>query len=294
MNNADSKMDYFDRYRSYLIGVAYRMLGSVHDAEEVVQDTFLRYEASGKLNLENPKAWFTRVCTRICLDRMKRISAKLEKYPGQWLPEPYVESEDRAAIDETLSIALLLGLRSLSSKERAVFLLYDIFDYNFTEVADTLELSAASCRQLAVRARRKIRQTRSDQRPNRDDISAITAAFLRAIREGDAETLQSVLAEDVKLFSDGGGKVSAVPYPLMGRDKVQTFLMRIYLPYRQGKALRTRSRWFNGAPGLVIEPEGEASSAFQLEIDAGRIRSIFVQRNPDKLRRLLEPGDGTS
>ncbi|MCA9166574.1 MAG: RNA polymerase sigma factor SigJ [Planctomycetales bacterium] len=287
MADNSSSSQYFAEYQRYLTGVAYRMLGSVHDAEEVVQETFLRYESSGQIVLEAPKVWFTRVCTRICLDRIKRLSTRREQYPGQWLPEPFIESEDQVTIDETLSMALMIGLSSLSSKERAVFLLHDIFDYNFNEIAATLELTTASCRQLAVRARRQIRQARSSQRPAASELDRITQTFLQAIRDGDAAALQQVLAEDVRLLSDGGGKVSAVPYPLSGRDKVHTFLMRIYLPYQNGKPLIVRACWFNGAPGLLMESAGEAASALQLDIEAGRIRSIFVQRNPDKLRRLM-------
>ncbi len=278
---------YFETHRRHLIGLAYRMLGSVHDAEEVVQETFLRFQSADGEELENPRAWLTRVCTRICLDRMKRLSSKLEKYPGQWLPEPYIEPEDQASLDETLSMALLVGLHALSPKERAVFLLHDIFDFRFAEIADTLDLTPTNCRQLAVRARRRVRQARKSSKLNSIELTDITQAFLRAIHEGDTETLQDILAEEVKLRSDGGGKVAAVPYPLLGRHKVQTFLLRVFSSIAKGEPVRSSTRWFNGAPGLLLEVDDQPATAIQLHIEEGKIMAIFVQRNPDKMRRLL-------
>lgn len=282
--NSESIEHLFETHRRHLLGLAYRMLGSVHDAEEVVQETFLRVQSTEDFHaIENPRAWLTRVCSRICLDRMKKLSTKLETYPGQWLPEPFVEAQDSVDLDETLSMALLVGMQALTSKERATFLLNDIFDFSFSEVADTLELNAAQCRQLAVRARKKIRQTRSSRPPNPSRQSEIIQAFLNAIRSGDAETLQEILAEDVKLQSDGGGKVLAVPYPIVGVDKVRTFLVRIFLPVQRGLPMRSSVRWFNGAPGLLLEFDEHPSNAIQLHVVGGKVQEIFIQRNPDKL-----------
>ena len=281
--------EYFHTYNRLLVGLAYRMLGSVDDAEEVAQETFLRYQSAGEPDLENPRAWLTRVCTRICLDRLKRLSRQLENYPGQWLPEPFVEPVQRADIDETLSMALLVGLRELSSTERAVFLLHDIFDYRFAEVADALQLSPSNCRQLAVRARKKIKHVRGGQNKNLAELQHIADIFIQAIRDGDAQALEEALAENVQLKSDGGGKVAAVGYPLIGRHKVQTFLLRIFLPLPDWESVVVQTKWFNGAPGIVLQLEGHSASAYQLQIgEDGRITNIFVQRNPEKLRRLIE------
>ena len=284
---------YFESYNRHLVGLAYRMLGSVEDAEEVAQETFLRYQTAGEPDLENPRAWLTRVCTRICLDRIKSLSNKLEEYPGQWLPEPYVEPMEQASIDETLSMALMVGLQELSSTERAVFLLHDIFDYSFTEVADSLDLSASNCRQLAVRARKKIKGVRSSRQREVGQLERISHVFVQALRDGDPHALQEVLAEDVQIRSDGGGKVPAMSYPLLGRDKVQTFLLRVFLGFGDLEGTRVTITWFNGAPGIIFEAPGYPPSVYQLEVDdSDRIAEIFVQRNPDKLKRLMGEAGG--
>ncbi|MAT72285.1 MAG: RNA polymerase sigma factor SigJ [Planctomycetaceae bacterium] len=281
-----------ETHRQRLVGLAYRMLGSVDDAEEAAQEAFLRYQAAGAPDVDNLQAWLTRVCVRICLDRIKRSAATQEVYPGQWLPEPFVDAENRAAIDETLSMALLVGMRQLSAAERAVFLLHDIFDYRFAEVADILDLSADNCRQLAVRARRKIRRPERAPRSSSEEFDRVTGAFLAAVRDGDIDRLRDLLAENVRLTSDGGGQVSAAPRPIAGRDKVATFLHRVFAPARKSAVLRETPVHFNGAPGVLLTAEGHSPSAYHLEIDDGRIVGIFVQRNPDKLRRLLRSACG--
>lgn len=287
--------DPFEQVRPHLLGLCYRMLGSVADAEDVVQDAWLRWERAGRPLLDSPRAWFTRVCTRLCLDRLKSAAGQRETYPGPWLPEPMVENgSDRLELDETISFAMLMAVQRLTPAERASFLLHDVFGYAFDEVADILELTSPHCRQLAARARRHLRSDRPRFDSTAGEVRRLSAAFFAAIEAGDVQTLESVLAEDVVLTSDGGGKVAAAGRPIPGRDMVQRFLLGVYRKRPRDVRLERREVWFNGAPGTVITMDGRADSAYQIDIRDGVITSIYVQRNPDKLRelaRVMQPGD---
>lgn len=274
--------------RERLLGVCYRMLGSVADAEDVVQETYLRWRAAGRPELDSAAAWFTRVGSRICLDRLKSAQAKRESYPGEWLPEPFAEPSRSVEIDETISQALLVALERLSPKERASFLLHDVFSYDFAEIAEALDSSPANCRQLASRARRRLRERRPRFTADEGEVRRLNEAFFSAIERGDVEQLRNVLAEDVVLVSDGGGKASAAARPILGRERVHRFLTRLLrAPSSPSSVALRRPVWFNGAPGAVFESERYGASAYQLSITDGAVRAIFVQRNPDKLRRLL-------
>jgi RNA polymerase sigma-70 factor, ECF subfamily len=287
------QIDAFEQVRSHLIGICYRMLGSVVDAEDVVQDAWLRWDRAGRPALETPQAWFTRVCTRLCLDRLKSAAVQRETYPGPWLPEPIVESrDDRLKLDESISFAMLMAVQRLSAAERAAFLLHDVFGYAFDEVADILDLTPVYCRQLASRARRRLGSDRPRFDSTAGEVRRLSEAFFSAIESGDLQKLQSVLAEDVVLTSDGGGKVVAAGRPIPGRDMVQRFLLGIYRKRPRDVRIERKEVWFNGAPGIVVTLDGRADSAYQLDIQGGVIRSIYVQRNPDKLRELaraMEP-----
>ena len=276
-------LDAFARERSYLVRLAYRMLGSVADAEDAVQDTYLRWQAAGEPALDTPRAWFTRTCTRLCLDRLKSAHRTREQYVGEWLPEPFVDdSETRAVLDESLSMALLATIERLTPAERAAFLLHDVFDYGFDDIASMLDLSPANCRQLATRARRHLAGERVRGPRDADTVQRLGQAFFAAIRGGDIAGLQAVLSEDVVLRADGGGKVSAARRPVEGRTAVLRFLAAIFM---RGNApdLEVRERWFNGAPGMLIVDGERPVSAFHFNVRDGRIAGIFVQRNPDKL-----------
>lgn len=265
------------------------MLGSVADAEDVVQETFVRWREAGEPALRSARAWFTRTCTRLAVDRVRALQRRREEYVGEWLPEPLLAdaSDARAELDDTLSMALLATVQRLPPKERAAFLLHDVFGYSFAEIGEILDLQSAHCRQLAVRARRHLG---GEARHDADvaTVRRLNDAFFAAVGSGDLERLGTVLAADVVLHSDGGGKVAAARRPIAGAAAVARFFERVFRPAR-GRIER-REAWFNGGPGTLVYEEGVLVSAFQLRLVGDRIASIFVQRNPDKLARLDSPG----
>lgn len=272
----------FEDHRSYLERLAYRILGSLADAEDVVQETFLRWESSDKPELVSERAWLTRTCTRLCLDQLKSAHRTRVAYVGEWLPEPIVDDGGaKERIDESLSLALLKSIERLRPTERAVFLLHDVFDHPFEEVAEILELEPANCRQIAARARKALGESRVRAQTPADEIARIAGAFFAAIDSGDVAALTQVLASDVVLYTDGGGKVRALLEPLAGATDVAAFFDAAFI--RAGASFDRRVVWFNGAPGTVLSKDGALVSAFQFEVVDGRIRGIFVHRNPDKL-----------
>lgn len=280
-------MNTFEADRSYLLRLCYRMLGSVADAEDVVQDAFLRWQRAGEPALESPRAWFTRTCTRICLDKLKSAQRQREQYFGEWLPEPILpESGDRSERDETLSMALMFAIERLRPAERATFLLHDVFGYAFDEVAEILELTPTNCRQLAARARTHLAGERVRSDADDATIQRLSDAFFRAIDAGDLAELRSVLAEDVVLRSDGGGKAAAAAKAIQGANAVTAFFRKVVIESGSNKTFRLRNMPFNGAPGVLVYQDGALASAFQFHVEGNRIRGIFVQRNPDKLERL--------
>ncbi len=277
----------FERHRSHLTGLAYRMLGSVSAAEDSVQETWLRWEAAGTSEIHSPRAWLTRTCTRICLDQLKSARHRREDYVGEWLPEPWVEAQPtRLERDETLSMALLHTIERLRPKERAAFLLREVFDYDFEDIAEMLETSPANCRQLTSRARKRLKG------PPAQAVDAAThqrlgQAFFGALRSGDLGALEDLLTEEVILTSDGGGKATAALRPVLHRRAVLRLLKAIYL--RRPRELETREVWFNGGPGVLLLESGVPVSAFAFEVRDGCIGHIFVQRNPDKLAGFMAP-----
>lgn len=284
-----------ERNRARLLGLAYRMLGGRAEAEDVVQDTWLRWSRQDRSEVDNEDAFLVRIATRLCLDRLKSAQAQREQYVGPWLPEPVVDADvltPHTAVElaEDLSFALLLALDRLSPLERASFLLHDVFDRSFDEVATTLGRSSAACRQLASRARRRIRQERGSEPPQQSDAGSherLLAAFAEAAATGDAEELEALLAEDVVLLSDGGGVVAAALNPIRGADKV----LRLFTGLRRhdqeaGDVLEVVTTLLNGLPGLMVYRNGELDHTSAIEVDDGLIVRIFVVRNPEKLRGL--------
>lgn len=276
--------DRFDSLRPTLIRVAYRMLGSVADAEDVVQDAFLRWLDTDRSMVRDPAAFLRRIVTRLCLDLLKSARRRREAYVGTWLPEPVVEAGPGDVDDVTLP--LMLALERLSPLERAAFLLHDVFGLGFDEVADTIGRDQAACRQLASRARTHVRAARPRFPVSKERGLQIAEAFFTASRSGEMTTLRSLLADDITIYADGGGKVPSVRKPLVGIEKA----MRLHEAGAR-HATRAPSRlvrygYINGLPGFVtIEGRGSLQTT-AFEIVDGRIAAIFVVRNPDKLRHL--------
>src|SRR3569623_216401 len=215
--------DRLEPHRAFLVRLAYRMLGSIAEAEDIVQDAFLRWQATPTDDVIAPRAYLARIVSRLCLDRMKSAQARRETYVGTWLPDPVsvLPSESRA---NDLSVALLLTLERLSPLERAAFLLHDVFDMDYADVASTLDRSEAACRQLAARAREHVRDARPRYAPNPVATERLGDAFLRAATTGDVAPITAMLAEDAILYTDGGGKRHAALNPIYGRDKILRFL----------------------------------------------------------------------
>lgn len=287
----------FEPYRRRLLGLAYRMLGSMADAEDAVQETYLRWHGADRNKVLDARAFLMTTTARICLDMVTSARARREEYVGPWLPEPVVDTaalapDSRTELAEDLSIALLLTLDRLSPLERAAFLLHDVFDFSFSEVAATLERSEAACRQLAARARAHVRTVRPQGAvpPARGgEIDArhaqLMSAFVSATRSGDLDALARMLASDVRVVTDGGGKVAAALNMLEGADPAARFLVGATRKgWRDDFTLRLAA--INGLPGIILDgPEGPVqTTAFEIEGD--RIRALYVVRNPDKLRHL--------
>jgi RNA polymerase sigma-70 factor (ECF subfamily) len=291
----------FEPYRRRLLGLAYRMLGSMADAEDAVQETYLRWHAVDRDKVSDPRAFLMTTTTRLCLDMLTSARARREEYVGSWLPEPVLDTaalapDSRAELAEDLSIALLLILDQLSPLERAAFLLHDVFDFAFSEVATALERSESACRQLAARGRAHVREvrprgvTRPAPSGGIDTKHAqLMSAFAAATQSGDLKALMQLLAHDVRIVTDGGGKVRAALNVIEGADRAAQFLVDVTRK-RPGAwwrdDFRPRFAMINGLPGIVVEaPEGAVQTA-AFEIDDGVIRALYVVRNPDKLRHL--------
>jgi len=288
----------FEPYRRRLLGLAYRMLGSIADAEDAVQETYLRWHEADRDKVSDPRAFLMITTTRICLDMLTSARARREEYVGPWLPEPVVDMaalapDSRTELAEDLSIALLLTLDRLSPLERAAFLLHDVFDFSFREVAMTLERSEAACRQLATRARAHVRAVRprgiAAPSTHSGDLDAkhveLMSAFVEATRSGDLDALTQLLANDVHVETDGGGKVAAALNVLDGADRVARFLVGATRKgWREDFMLRFAA--INGLPGVIIEGQAGPVQTAAIEIEGGIIRAMYVVLNPDKLRHL--------
>ena len=273
----------FESLRPWLIRIASRMLGSRSDAEDIVQDAFLRWNGTDRSGIVRPDAWLRRVVMRLCLDHLKSARHRRETYVGPWLPEPLIDSEDDEAEDVTLP--LLVALERLSPLERAAFLLHDVFGLTFEEIADTIGRQPAACRQLATRARLHVRSSRPRFHVDRRRGVQIAKAFFSASRSGDLDALRSLLAADVVACADGGGQVAATPHPVAGIDAVLE-LHRALAPSLAKASKLVRFGFINGLPGFVSIEEGNVLQTTALEIDEDGIAAIYVVRNPDKLQNV--------
>jgi RNA polymerase sigma-70 factor, ECF subfamily len=276
----------FNPLRPSLVRVAYRMLGSVADAEDVVQDAFLRWLNADRDTVREPAAFLRRIVTRLCLDRLKSVQRRRETYPGTWLPEPVVETSEDDVDDVTLP--LLMALDRLSPLERAAFLLHDVFGLDFDEVAATIERDPAACRQLASRARAHIRADRPRYPVPKERGLEIAAAFFAASRNGEMDRLRTLLATDVTAYADGGGKASAHGPPVSGIENLMPLFERFAAVFAANPSRLVRYGYINGLPGFVTIEGGDVLQTTALEIADGRIVAIYATRNPDKLQRVAD------
>lgn len=274
----------FDTERPKLVRIAYRMLGSVADAEDVVQEASLRWLDVDRAAVREPGAFLRRVVTRLCLDHLKSARHRRETYPGPWLPEPVVEAAEPDVDDVTLP--LLMALERLSPLERAAFLLHDVFGLDFEEVAATLDRDPAACRQLASRARAHVRGSRPRFPVPKERGLEIAAAFFAASRTGDVQGLRSLLAADVTVFADGGGKAPAALRPIVGLDGVVGLFTALARVFAAKMSRIVRYAFVNGLPGFVTVEAGDVLQTTALELENGKVVAIYVTRNPDKLRHV--------
>jgi len=288
-----SDIQWFEDERRYLQGVAYRMLGTVSEAEDAVQDAFLRIRDTDPETLDNKRAFLTRIVMRLCLDILKSAHKKRIDYVGPWLPEPLHDVSDFTGLPaaatelaDDLSIGLLYALERLTPLERASFLLHDVFDVGYNEIAKTLERSEDNCRQLATRARQHVKASRPRFKVTPDDERRYLEAFVVASQKGDMAALEALLADDVKLYSDGGGKVSAAINILGGRRRVGAFMAGIYQKFRNHTTTALRYERINGVMSLLTTDTDDYTDVLSVEVTDGRISAVWFQRNPDKLTRV--------
>lgn len=282
----------FDEYRSLLFSVAYRMLGSVADAEDMLQETFIRWQQAPEQEIRSPRAFLITIISRLCISHLQSARARREEYVGQWLPEPIVTAAgsdplENIRMDESLSMAFLLVLERLTPVERAVFLLRDVFEYEYPELATTLGESEANCRQILHRARQHVAAMRPRFKASPQESSDLLKRFLQATRSGDLEGLVGLLAGDVVLHSDGGGKAVSAPNLIRGAKNVARGALGT-LEKLMPKNLVIRLAQVNGDPGMVSYLQGKPYSVLTVEAGEGHIQRIYVVTNPEKLAHLPE------
>jgi RNA polymerase sigma-70 factor, ECF subfamily len=274
-------------HRGRLLGLAYRMLGSRSDAEDVVQDAYLRFVDAS--DIRNPEAFLVTVVTRLCLDRLRSAKAQREIYVGPWLPEPVFDTASLSADAATefaddLSFALLLALERLSPQERAAFLLHDVFDVPFAEIATMIDRSEPACRQLATRARRALRDERPMSAAAPDHHAHLLQAFLEAVASGNLSRLTGLLRDDAVALTDGGGRKAAALNPVQGADKIARLFIGL-AGKAVGRDVHIEPAVINGSIGALLYLDGELDHSISISVDGEKIAAIYLVRNPDKLRR---------
>ena len=285
-------IDAFTSHRELLFGIAYRMLGSVAEADDMVQETWLRWQRQDAAEVGAPKAWLVATITRLCIDQLRSARRKREEYYGVWLPEPLVESParspaDSAALADSLTMAFMLMLETLSSVERAVFLLREVFDYDYAEIAGIVGKSEANCRQIVRRAKASLPRPEnppSATTPPSEHAQRVVQQFLAATATGEVGDLLALLADDATLYSDGGGRVVAAGRPIHTADHVSRFFVGIR--DRQPPNAEIRLVRINGRVGALMSAGGAIFNALSFDLEGDRIRTIYIVRNPEKLRHL--------
>ncbi len=288
---ATPEADAFETHRSKLIGLAYRITGSISEAEDIVQEAFLKWFSADHETIRSHYSWLITVTTRLSLDHLKSARVQRQSYIGPWLPEPFIADKETPEkgleLDESITMALLVLLEQLSPGERAAFILHDLFHFDFDEIGEILQKTSPSCRKLASRARGKIDTDTTDHRANKEEYFGVVSAFFDAVKNGNVPELVSLLQKNVAFHSDGGGKVPAALEILKGADTTAAFLMEKVRPsFAEADMAETAITftWFNGSPGFVVRINKKPVSAFNFEIENHTIKKIHALRNPDKLR----------
>jgi len=288
--NSEFHLQAFQDHRNKLFGIAYRMLGTLGDAEDVLQDTYLRWSRTDPVKVDSPGAYLTGIVSRLCIDRLRQLKREREHYRGPWLPEPVLtenEPLDSQVTWESLSTAFMLMLEKLSPMERAVFILREAFDLPHEEIAELLGIRSPNARQLARRAKLRIGNDAEEIPPNaaNEDAKTLMDRFIDAAQRNDMERLKTMLTDDVIAYSDGGGRVSAAIIPLEGIERVLTVLLHIYNRLAQP----VEFTWLpvNNGHGVAIYEAGKLNSVTTFEIAGGKLRRLYIMRNPDKLNTFL-------
>jgi len=287
-------LEAFNTHRSLLFGIAYRMLGRVSEAEDMVQEVWLRWQKQDAAALESPKAWLVAATTRLCIDQLRAARREREEYYGVWLPEPLMpvtESDPGRAAElaDSLSMAFMLMLESLGPAERAVFLLREVFGYNYAETAAIVGKSEANCRQIVRRAKERLElQPKAPPAPPTEQARKLVDEFMAAAASGEMERVLALLTEESAVLSDGGGKVKAAGRAILGADHVSRFLLGIWPRFMAGVDVRPAA--INGSAGVIVGKAGRVDYALAFELAGDRVRAIYIVCNPDKLRHLSPAG----
>lgn len=288
-----NSVETFETYRTYLFSIAYRMLGSVMDAEDMVQETYLRYQTNAPVTIRSLKAYLTTILVRLCIDQLHLAYKQRETYLGPWLPEPILtvsasamNAEEATIMEESVSLAFLTLMEQLQPAERAVFILREVFDYDYREIADFVGRKEAACRQLFSRARKHLAEHAQYQAAPPELHRKLLASFIQAVQEGDQSVLLEMLTQDAQLVADGGGKVpGAATYPIMGREAISRFAIGVKLsfipPTRQVEFSNV-----NYQPAIIVRSGGRALVVFTIEIEDRQVKTVRFMANPDKLHHL--------
>jgi RNA polymerase sigma-70 factor (ECF subfamily) len=291
VTDPSARAELFERYRARLFGIAYRMLGSVDDANDLVQEAYLRWHLADVSEIRAPEGWLVAVMTRLSIDRLRRAETERERYVGNWLPEPlatepWAAPDRNAELASDLSMAFLVLLERLAPEERAAFLLREVLDVDYGEIARVLEKSEAACRQMVHRARTRVREERPRFPVTAETKERLVRRFLSALEEGDQESLLAVVAEDATFISDGGGRVSAARKVIRGAGRIVRLLLGLERKYVG--LVQHRVEWINGEPALVSRVGDQLAHTTSIEIDGERVVGFYRVLNPEKLRHLAE------
>lgn len=292
----------FQEQRTHLIGIAYRMLGEMGAAEDVAQEAWLRWQRADGEDIRDPRAWLSAVTVRLALDALRKARARRETYVGPWLPEPLLPDDTqaltadapaaRAELASDLSLALLMVLERLTPEERAALILHDAFDCDYATIAAALEKNEAACRKLVSRARERVKAERPRRTVTGEQHRQMIARFMQAAASDDPKQIASLLAPDVVLYTDGGGKRQAALNPIYGADKVLRFTLGVLSKFGPPDGFQIEPAEINGTPGLLLRTAEGLDSALTVELDSELIRAVYLVRNPDKLRRIARASFG--